>query len=65
MTQRTKHDQHWEMSYSDKRDIAEKIAKLLSESTATVDDMYDIFQWTREYLVVQALPKAEDEQDEL
>lgn len=65
MKQRMKHDQCWEMAYSDKRDMAKKIAKLLSESAATVDDMYDIFQWTREYLVVRALPETEEEWDEL
>lgn len=65
MTQRMKHNQRWEVSYEQKRHIAEEIAKLLADSAATVDDMYDIFQWTREYLIVRKLPETEEEWNEL
>lgn len=40
------------MNYDQKREVAKKIAVLLEENTATVDDMFDVFQMVREYLVV-------------
>lgn len=40
------------MNPNEKRKAAKKIAILLAESMATVDDMFDVFQFVREYLVV-------------
>lgn len=52
MTYHTKVARHAPMDYVEKREAAKKIAVLLAECTATVDDMFDVFQQVREYLVV-------------
>ena len=52
MTYHTKTARHAPMDHIEKQEAAKKIAVLLAESTATVDDMFDVFQQVREYLVV-------------
>ena len=52
MTYHTKIARHAPMDYVEKRETAKKIAVLLAECTATVDDIFDVFQQVREYLVV-------------
>ncbi len=52
MTYHTKTARHAPMDHIEKQETAKKIAALLAESTATVDDMFDVFQLVREYLVV-------------
>ena len=54
MTYHTKTARHAPMDHIEKQEAAKKIAVLLAESTATVDDMFDVFQLVREYLVVTA-----------
>lgn len=52
VTYHTKIERHAPMDHIEKQEAAKKIAVLLAESTATVDDMFDVFQLVREYLVV-------------
>ena len=52
MTYHTKTARHAPMDHSEKQEAPKNIAVLLSQSTATLDDMFDVFQLVREYLVV-------------
>lgn len=52
------------MKDEEKRRLAKDIAKLLAESAATVDNMFDVFQMVREYLIVCKSPRLEGELDE-
>lgn len=52
MKYHTKVVRHAPMDHIEKQETAKKIAALLAESAATVDDMFDVFQLVREYLVV-------------
>ena len=53
MKYRAKKAKEQPMNYDQKREVEKKIAVFLAENTATADDMFDVFQMVREYLVVR------------
>lgn len=51
MSHKVKPERPWGMCAKEGEYIAEKIAALFAESAATVNDMIDIFQMAKEYLI--------------